>query len=437
MLIFSLLMSVVLVGAALVQLAFALLFRHHFPSRPVHRYQPSNQQSHPQSDLAGSGVTQPAVAVLISLRGCDPSLRDCLRGLLNQNYPDFEIYVIVDDQPDSATDWIGDLQREVAPQVPLHIHSLDVRIDRCSLKCNALLNGWEQISAADRYQYLLLLDADVTPPVNWIRDLIGPLEADSQIGLVSGAQWFEPSAGCSWGALVRSTWNAGALVPTVVFHNPWAGSLAMRVADVRRGEIPAAWQTSIVDDGPLGDCYNRLGLQRHFAPSLIMVNQENCSFAFARQWMTRMLLWSRLYERNYFLSVLHSLFSTTTMTVLFAVLVWSIVQQQWLIASFTAVGLITSGILSVAALLAVRQVVVISQRYQGLSLPALSAAQLFWLFWAVPITQWMYLDACLRALFAKKIRWRGVDYQVEAKDNVRIIRIAPLDSHSVKNKLSV
>jgi glycosyltransferase involved in cell wall biosynthesis len=455
MLIFAGILSGILVLAALVQWYFAWLFQRHFPGRPALRW--PNQAADIGHDAVQTPesikktavetdflISAPAVAVVICIRGNDPSLKNCLLGALNQNYPNYELHLVIDDPADGegavageVANWIESLRQQSGSSVPLHQHRLVVRYDRCSLKCNALLNAWDRIYAANQYEYLLLLDADTRPPENWIRDLIGPLAADRQIGLVSGAQWFEPTADCHWGALVRCTWNAGALVPTVVFHNPWAGSLAMRVADVRRGKIPEVWQRSIVDDGPLGNALGRLGLRRHFAPSLILVNQENCSLRFAIQWMTRMLLWSRLYERNYFLSVVHSLFSTTSMSLLFGIFAWGIVQRQWLVAGITATGLIVSGILSVAALMMVRRVVEHSHQYRGESLPGISWRRWWGLFWSVPVTQWIYLYACLRALFARRISWRGVDYRVTSRDNIRILDVSAIPQAAGDRDLSI
>src|SRR5690348_1944671 len=44
----------------------------------------------------------PCVVVVLPIRGADPSLAACLRGLLNQDYPRYELRIIIDSLEDPA-----------------------------------------------------------------------------------------------------------------------------------------------------------------------------------------------------------------------------------------------------------------------------------------------------------------------------------------------
>ncbi len=64
----------------------------------------------------------PKTAVILCLRGADPYLRQCLRALLQQNYPQYELKVVVDHQDDPA--WnvaidtiqeLGAINAEISP----------------------------------------------------------------------------------------------------------------------------------------------------------------------------------------------------------------------------------------------------------------------------------------------------------------------------------
>ena len=44
----------------------------------------------------------PKAAVVLCLRGTDPFLEDCLRAVLNQDYPQYEIRIVVDSRQDPA-----------------------------------------------------------------------------------------------------------------------------------------------------------------------------------------------------------------------------------------------------------------------------------------------------------------------------------------------
>src|SRR5947209_19176929 len=44
----------------------------------------------------------PRAAILLPLRGADPSLRGCLAGLLRQDYPHYSLHIIIDSHQDPA-----------------------------------------------------------------------------------------------------------------------------------------------------------------------------------------------------------------------------------------------------------------------------------------------------------------------------------------------
>ena len=44
----------------------------------------------------------PKTAVILCLRGADPFLPNCLRSLLQQNYPQYDLKLIIDSQEDPA-----------------------------------------------------------------------------------------------------------------------------------------------------------------------------------------------------------------------------------------------------------------------------------------------------------------------------------------------
>ena len=57
---------------------------------------------------------QPQIAVLLCLRGRDPSLADCLKGLVNQDYDSFSIHVIVDHEHDLALEDARNFSKQAA-----------------------------------------------------------------------------------------------------------------------------------------------------------------------------------------------------------------------------------------------------------------------------------------------------------------------------------
>ena len=406
-----------LVGAAVVQLLVAYCYCQYFKQLNVTRM-PEAQQS--------------GVSVIMCIRGCDPTLRKSLINILDQDFRDYLVHVMVDHREDIAWRIVHEIKQEFDVDDRLQIHEMTTPFETCGLKCSALVQGLGELAPDTRY--VALLDADVATHGGWLSELIGPLENDRTIGAVMGSQWFEPPVDANWGAFVRSSWNAGALVPTVLFRNPWAGSLAMRLEDIHRAELAKVWRFSMIDDGPVRNALEEIGLRMHFAPSLIMINREDCTFDYAWRWVARMLTWSRLYETTFFLPIMHALFSNTVMLINFGLLGWGLVVADFGLVTAMGLGLISSGLLSVSAYAIVRGTAARSCRLRGESLAPVAARQVGQMLLTVPLTQLVYGWGVCRALVAKQITWRKITYQIHGKQRIQMLGYRPFqDSSSNKD----
>jgi glycosyltransferase involved in cell wall biosynthesis len=405
---FAIIVAAILILAACVQLGIAVYSHLVFKRETVCRVDP--EQQHP-------------VAVLMCVRGCDPSLRASLISILNQQYEDYAVHLVVDHHRDAAFELVREVKREFDRNHRLTIHELRDPLSTCGLKCSSLVQGLAAVSSTTKY--LALLDADVETHPTWLAELIGPLERDPTIGLVTGNQWFEPPAGSTWGALTRSTWNAGALVPTFLFKNPWAGTFAMRLEDVYRSGLSDVWKHSVIDDGPMRNAIDSLRLKIYFAPSLIMVNRENCTFRYVNRWVGRMLTWSRLYEPTFFLAVIHAIFSNTVMLANFAALTIGCTLANVSLIGVAAASLLISGVLSVLSYLTVRRIVTYSCQLRGESLPPITILRLAKLLLTVPIAQSVYGRSCLAALFSQTVLWREITYELKSKTDVKMVNYKP------------
>ena len=130
----------------------------------------------------------PEVAVIFPLRGDDPSLRHCLAGLLAQDYPRFFSWSSLSIAPTIPP---GRRFEEIlAGQEMAHIQV------RLLTLCPALphLYPEDQRSASAlselsaTVEVAAMIDADVSPPRDWLRTLAAPF-ADPSVGGVSGVRW--------------------------------------------------------------------------------------------------------------------------------------------------------------------------------------------------------------------------------------------------------
>lgn len=389
------------VGYAIYHLAWAVWFRISLP----------NSVSPNQSDF------QPHATVILSLRGRDPFVAQTIRNLLAQDYSNYELKIIVD----SATDPVWESLKEFEGHPRLKISILQSRLKTCSLKCSAIVQAIADISK--KTEVIALVDADIAPSRSWLRRLVGPLK-DPTVGVVTGNQWFSPKENRA-GSIIRSLWNAAALLVTYLFKHTWAGSCAMRLSDVKESGLIDRWRKTIVDDGPIDGAMRKLSIKTVFIGDLITVNREECDVPFSIKYNSRMLTWSRIYEWGFVVTLLHMLFTV-------GMVVTALVTAGIELANgnFGIAGMLLAGLLSIQVLLFVAYLFTestmraINQEITAQITPMTirRAAKFIAL---IPAALAVYSISAIKATFAKRIEWRNATYEIGHKWEVRLLDDQP------------
>lgn len=373
------------------------------------------------------GAYEPTVAILLSLRGADPRLEHSLRRLLTQDYGNYIVQVVVDHPSDPCWDLVQSLAEE-AGSSRMVVQPIVERSEACGLKCSALIQAVESLE--DSVEVVVFADADVVTTSGWLRTLVLPLR-HSEVGLVTGAQWFAP-ADTSLGSWIRSVWNSGASVPTILLNHPWAGSCAIRRDDLFRSGLVDQWKSSIIDDGPMAAAITRLGLKLKFVSNAWMVNREGCSFRFATHYIRRMLTWSRLYEPTYLLTVIHALATTGLMTLGLFMLVVGIFQGAWSESLVAGMGLSLFWGLSGLGYIGISGLVRRSAHQRGEELASLPLWTVPLLVVTLPLTYWIYLWAAVSALWVRTVKWRGIEYQLLSGSRVKMTAYSPYQPETTR-----
>src|SRR5271166_5021535 len=202
---------------------------------------------------------RPRAAVILPLRGADPSLESCLTGLLNQTYHPYAVYIVVDSSEDPAHAVVERvLARGYSQRVEVHIDVLRAPGEQCSLKVSAQLQAIAQLPRD--VEIIAFLDADCVPAVDWLATLLAPL-ADPNVGAATGIRWFVPRDG-HWGTWVRHVFNAAVWTQMYAFNIPWGGSLAFHRRVLEHSNLLAHWTRCLSEDtsfyGPLRETGQRL-----------------------------------------------------------------------------------------------------------------------------------------------------------------------------------
>jgi len=130
----------------------------------------------------------PKAAVILSVRGIDPHLEACLRGILQQDYPNYHLHVVVDSEKDPALPVL----KQVLTDYPAGLATIDFLQERsstCSLKCSALVQAIRTLD--ESFEMIALIDADTIPHPSWLRELATAL-SNPNVGAATGNRWFRP-----------------------------------------------------------------------------------------------------------------------------------------------------------------------------------------------------------------------------------------------------
>jgi cellulose synthase/poly-beta-1,6-N-acetylglucosamine synthase-like glycosyltransferase len=362
----------------------------------------------------------PKTAVILCLRGADPFLPACLDGILTQDYPCYDVHIVVDSLDDPA--WPV-AHQAVARRGATHvrIQPLTDRRQTCSLKCSSLVQAISQLDAP--YEVVALLDADVVPHASWLRELVAPL-GDPDVGAATGNRWYSPGS-VSWGSLVRWQWNAAAVVLMTWGRIPWGGTLAVKRDVLMRSRAPERWAHAFCEDTLLYGELRRLGYRVAFVPSLMMVNREGCTLTAFCGWVRRQLLAARFYHPAWGMVAAHGLTLSATQLVALVSMGAALGLGHGQAAAWTAAGLgaywTVMAILLAATESAVRRTRVarggLPRWIRPGTLPRIAAAML--------LTQAIYAGMLLSALFVRTVTWRGIRYSVEGPGRIRLIEYRP------------
>ena len=360
---------------------------------------------------------QPKAAVILAVRGLDPFLESTLKGLLRQDYGEYSIFVIVDSHADPVWKQLRALEDEPGAE---RIIAQVVRAPRmtCSLKCSALAQAVNDLDPS--YEVLAFIDGDAPPHETWLQELVAPLR-DPSIGVSTGNRWYSPREG-QWGSLVRYFWNTGAVVQVWLNGIVWAGSMAMRADVVRETQLTSQWQSALSVDGTVCRQMKQHGYRVAFVPSVMMVNEEEIELGSFMSWVERQLVAAKSAGTGWLLIGLHALNLIGSQLLLLMTMIWGTLNASPEIAMISAAGLLAYWTSSFGCV-AVLELTIAGGRgraFRWVSLRAFLRA-----FPAILLTHVVYPVAMIRAYQRKRVSWRGVEYEVRGRQDVRLVEYRP------------
>lgn len=259
---------------------------------------------------------------------------------------------------------------------------------------------------------MALVDGDVVAPRNWLRILVAGLDRED-IGMVHGNRWYRFDQ-TGWGSAVRYCWNSAAVVVMYLFHIPWGGSSAMRRADMIQAGVIDAWLTTLNQDNPAKVKMKQFGKRTLFLPELMILNRDSISLPSSTEFLTRQLLWGRLYSpaRHWVYLLIHGWSVLVIEAAAVLLLCYGLATGDFRLALTNAIGLGTLFLAIPLALARNEKTVRNALARRGEHLPAPDLGAILGFIPQTIFTQVVYAVALYKASMRKRLRWRNVEYEI-------------------------
>ena len=345
---------------------------------------------------------QPFVSVIAPGRGLEPGLIDNLRPLLAQEYPHYEVLFVFDAADDPAIGIVDELRATVPTRIVIAGPATD-----SGQKVHNLRVAVNEIDPQS--EVLVFVDTDARPANDWLRKLVAPL-ADETLGASTGYRWFIPERG-GIASRLRSVWNASvasALGSNTAKNFCWGGSTAIRRSTFTDLNVGERWRGTVSDDFTITHVLKEAKLPIHFTPNCLVASVGDCDFRELLEFTTRQIKITRVYASHLWLPLL--LGSALFAIAFFGGLILIGVHPRSFAAYVFPLIIFTLGAAkSFLRFRAVSRVLHTSKR-------DLVAHVLLW-----PFASLLYLYNAIVAGFSRRIKWRGITYELKSPREAVII----------------
>ncbi len=207
---------------------------------------------------------QPAVAVIVAVKGRDVQFDPFAESLFDQDYANYRVIFAVESDHDPAVAAIEAWRQRVGDRVMLVVAGLANDEGQKTANLRAAVSR-----LTPRDEVLVLADADIVADRSWIRHLVAPLMA-GDADIVSGFTWVVVADRRPSTFLLASMSAGLSTFPRFPFLNAaWGGSTAMLRRTFEELGIAKAWRGTLSDDLQLTAIAQRAGCRIAAPPEVL------------------------------------------------------------------------------------------------------------------------------------------------------------------------
>lgn len=246
-----------------------------------------NERARKERELAAISPPNgwPICGLVIPVAGTTPMTETALRSLLEQNYPDYSVRIVMESANDPAAPLVARLENEF-PRLKVVVAGPAMR---CGQKNHNLLAGVR--SLPEETEIFAFCDSTHLARPDFLRCLIEPI-ARRETAFSTGYHQVEsgdatiPTLGYALSVLFMRLLQGMASLT-----QPWGGALAMSGSAFVRYEVAKLWATNVVDDCSLAGWLQKKGVHVRCAAGALLITRASAhTFRVWDAWLTRQIL---------------------------------------------------------------------------------------------------------------------------------------------------
>jgi ceramide glucosyltransferase len=365
---------------------------------------------------AHTGFYAPVAALICPCKGYEPGLEENLTALTRFDYPNYEVYFSVATNLDPVLKIIERVK--AATERPVHI-VIAGQPDGCSEKVNNLWRAVE--SLPEKFDVLVFADSDVRLSRGWLGKLVAPLD-NLRVGATTTYRWLVPgtrTGADGFASALASAWNAAVMTlqgrPRESFC--WGGGTAIRRKNFVEAQVLETWRGAVSDDFAMTGALRAAGKNIMFCAECLAPTLQTWTPSSLLEFTNRQILITRIYSpRRWRLgAVAHVSYSLTMIYAAVVLIVTMASGSPWI-----QLALMALVIPLLAAMKGALRIIAINEL-----LPDWKREfdRWSWTWMALaPIVSFLFAWNFVASLVTKKIRWRGIRYQLVSPNTTRILK---------------
>ncbi len=235
-----------------------------------------------------AGDFLPPISILKPVNGVDGNLQENLLSFVNQDYPEYEIVIGLQDEDDPAIPLIEDLKLSFPEKKIKYV------VSNHTLGFNPKVNNLYGMMPLAEYDYMVISDSNVVVSQNYLRENIKYFE-DRQVGLVTNL--IKGVGGKSAGALFENLHLNSFVIGNVSLLDFAEREIVVGKSIFFRktqfDDIGGIWELRnyLAEDYLMGRMYKRNGYKVVVSPQVIGTTNHSWTF---RRFLNRHTRWAQL-----------------------------------------------------------------------------------------------------------------------------------------------